>query len=53
MVPLNIGQRVIYAETGTTGQGVTETSNEKAKTEIAALWNYVKELINDLEIRIP
>ncbi len=50
---VNIGQRVICAETGTTGHGVTETSKEKARTEIAALWNYVKELINDEESRNP
>ena len=53
VAPVNIGQRVIYAETGTTGQGVTETSNEKAMTEIAALWNYARELINDEETRDP
>ena len=29
VLPVNIGQRVIYSETGTTGQGVTETSNER------------------------
>ena len=53
VAPVNIGQRVIYAETGTTGQGVTETGNEKARTEIAALWNYARELINDEETRDP
>ena len=49
VAPVNIAQRVIYAETGATGQGVTETSNEKAGAEIVGLWNYVRKLINDQE----
>ena len=49
VAPVNIAQRVIYAETGATGQGVTETSNGKAGAEIVGLWNYVRKLINDQE----
>ena len=45
VAPVNIGQRVIYAETGATGQGVTETSDAKAAQELAGLWAYVKGLI--------
>ncbi len=41
----NVAQRVIYAETAATGQGVTETRNTKAKAEIAELWNYLRRLI--------
>ena len=45
VAPVNIAQRVIYAETGGTGQGVTETSDTKAAQELAAIWNYVRELL--------
>jgi chromosome partitioning protein len=45
VAPVNIAQRVIYAETGGTGQGVTETTDTKAANELAALWAYVKELL--------
>jgi len=45
VAPVNVAQRVIYAETAATGQGVTETRNTKAKAEIAALWNYLRGLI--------
>ncbi len=44
VAPVNIAQRVIYAETGATGQGVTETRNTKAAQELADLWAYVKGL---------
>ena len=47
VAPVNIYQRIIYAETGTTGKGVTEAQNPKAVAEITLLWDYVKELIND------
>jgi chromosome partitioning protein len=46
VVPVNIAQRVSYAETGATGQGVTETTDGKAGAEIAAVWNYVKGLLD-------
>ncbi len=45
VAPVNIAQRVIYAETAATGQGVTETRNMKAAQELADLWTYVKGLI--------
>lgn len=45
VAPVNIAQRVIYAETGATGQGVSETGDIKAKKEIEGLWAYVKGLI--------
>jgi chromosome partitioning protein len=45
VAPINIAQRVIYAETGATGQGVTETSDLRAAQELAAIWNYVKGLL--------
>jgi chromosome partitioning protein len=46
VAPVNIAQRVSYAETGATGQGVTETSDDKAKLEIAKVWSYVKGILN-------
>ena len=45
LAPVNIAQRVIYAETGATGQGVTETKDQKARAEIATVWNYVKGIL--------
>lgn len=45
VAPVNIAQRVIYAETGATGQGVTETSDTRAAQELAAIWGYVKGLL--------
>ena len=45
VAPVNIGQRVIYAETGATGQGVTETPDAKAAREMFDLWEYVKGLL--------
>lgn len=45
IAPVNIAQRVIYAETAATGQGVQETSDTKAAQELAAIWKYVKGLI--------
>ena len=44
--PVNIAQRVAYAETGATGQGVSETTDDKAGAEIAAVWDYVKGILN-------
>ena len=46
LAPVNIAQRVAYAETGATGQGVTETKDKKAAAEIAAVWNYVRGILN-------
>lgn len=46
VAPVNIAQRVSYAETGATGQGVMETSDTKAKGEIEAIWIYVKGILN-------
>lgn len=46
VAPVNIAQRVSYAETGATGQGVTETSDDRAAAEIAAVWTYVKGILN-------
>jgi len=45
VAPVNIGQRVIYAETGATGQGVIEAPDAKAAQEMTALWEYVKGLM--------
>ena len=45
VAPVNIAQRVIYAETGATGQGVTETSDTRAAQELSAIWLYVKGLL--------
>ena len=46
VAPVNIAQRVSYAETGATGQGVAEAGDDKAAAEIAALWDYVKGIVN-------
>ena len=39
-------QTSAYAETGATGQGVSETTDYKAGAEIAAVWDYVKGILN-------
>ena len=46
VAPVNIAQRVSYAESGATGQGVIETTDDKAKAEIAAAWEYVKGILH-------
>lgn len=46
VAPVNIAHRVAYAETGATGQGVTETRDKKAGAEICAVWEYVKGILN-------
>jgi len=46
VAPVNIAQRVAYAETGATGQGVSETTDNKAEAEIAAVWDYVKGILD-------
>jgi chromosome partitioning protein len=45
IAPVNIAQRVVYAETAATGQGVTEKMGTKAAQELAEIWKYVKGLI--------
>jgi chromosome partitioning protein len=45
VAPANIAQRVIYAETGATGQGVIEVSDARATQELTTLWRYVGGLI--------
>lgn len=45
VAPVNIYQRVSYAETGATGLGVVEVSDAKAQTEINDLWTYVEEIL--------
>lgn len=45
VAPVNIAQRVAYAETAGTGQGVTEAGDVKAAQELAEIWTYVKGLI--------
>ena len=46
VAPVNIAQRVSYAETGATGRGVTETTDNKAGAEIAAVWDYVRGILD-------
>lgn len=49
VAPVNIAQRVSYAETGATGKGVTETLDRKAADEIAAMLAYVKGILDGQE----
>lgn len=42
VAPTNIAQRIIYAEIGATGQGVTETTDIRGAQELWDLWAYVK-----------
>ena len=51
VAPVNIAQRVAYAETGATGQGVSETTYKKAGAEIAAVWDYVKGTIQNRRLQ--
>ncbi|MTH62125.1 ParA family protein [Paracoccus litorisediminis] len=44
IAPENIAQRVAYAETAGSGQGVCETNDSKARAEMAGIWSYVREL---------
>lgn len=46
VAPVNIAQRVAYAEAGATGQGVSEAPDAKAGSKIAALWDYVKGILD-------
>lgn len=43
--PTNIAQRVSFAETGASGQGVTETADSRAAAEITETWKYLKGLL--------
>jgi len=45
VAPVNIAQRVVYAETGASGAGVIETADVKAAEEIQGIWNYVKGIL--------
>ena len=45
VAPVNIAQRVIYAETGASGAGVIETADVKAGDEIRDIWRYVKGIL--------
>ncbi|EYD74256.1 ATPase involved in chromosome partitioning-like protein [Rubellimicrobium mesophilum DSM 19309] len=42
VAPVNMAQRVSYAESAATGQGVTEGSDGRASQEVRDLWSYVK-----------
>lgn len=46
LAPVNINHRVVYAESGATGEAVTETRNKKAAAEIFDLWNYLKGVLD-------
>jgi len=46
VAPVNLAQRVSYAETGATGQGVCEATDDKASAEIKTLWTYVKGILD-------
>ena len=45
VAPVNVAQRVAYAETGATGEGVCEGADAKAGGEMTALWAYVKGIL--------
>lgn len=45
LAPVNIGQRIVFSETGATGEGVTETADVKAAEEIRGLLQYVDTLL--------
>lgn len=46
VAPVNIAQRVAYAETGATGHGVTEGADTRAAHEVVELWRYIKQLFD-------
>lgn len=46
VAPVNIAQRIVFAESGATGLGVIETTDSKASEEITTLWTYVKGILN-------
>ncbi|MGR3639092.1 AAA family ATPase [Alterinioella nitratireducens] len=46
VAPINIAQRVVYAESGATGLGVTEAGDAKASEEIETLWTYVRGILH-------
>lgn len=45
VAPTNIAQRVSYSETAASGAGVIETKDSKAAAEIAAVWEYLKRIM--------
>ena len=45
VAPVNVAQRVAYAETGASGEGVCEGADAKAGDEMTALWGYVKGIL--------
>ena len=45
VAPVNVAQRVAYAETGASGEGVCEGADAKAGDEMTALWAYVKGIL--------
>lgn len=49
LCPANLGSRVIYAETGATGEGVVETADRRAREEIASTWAFVKDVLKENE----
>ena len=42
VAPVNIVARVAYAESGATGQGVSETADARGAAELRELWTYVR-----------
>ena len=42
VAPVNIAARVAYAESGATGQGVSETADTRGAAELRELWTYVR-----------
>jgi len=43
LAPINIALRVVHAETDATGQTAIEATDDKARGEMVAAWNYVKD----------
>ncbi|KJZ31229.1 hypothetical protein TW83_09905 [Paracoccus sp. S4493] len=47
VAPVNLHQRIIYAENGATGHGAVESLDKKAAEEIADLWSFIQEKIDE------
>jgi chromosome partitioning protein len=45
IAPVNIGDRVVFAEVGATGSSVMEVKDLKAREEIVGLWEYLREIL--------
>lgn len=45
IAPVNIGDRVVFAEVGATGSSVMEVKDLKAREEIVGLWQYLREIL--------